>query len=60
VAKKWCGKNKAILEYVLWDESFADSIYSTKLSGDTFYNSTSTKENKSKINSYCLVITNKK
>ena len=25
-AKKWCGKNRVILEYVIWDESYENSI----------------------------------
>lgn len=53
-AKKWCGKNRVILEYVLWDESYADSL-NKKTGGEK-----SAKSSKSEIGSYCLVVTNKK
>lgn len=49
-AKKWCGKDRIILEYVLWNDKYANSLN---------YNQ-DTAEIKTEINSYCLVVTNKK
>ncbi len=47
-AQKWCGKNRAILEYVLWNPELVNE---TDMSP---YNNGSLK-----LGSYCLVITNK-
>lgn len=44
-AQKWCGNDKAILEYVLWNPALLES---TDLQGEPIA-----------LDSYCLVITNK-
>lgn len=52
-AQKWCGNNRAILEYVLWDPTILDECEilkepNTKLCSEEI-----------KFSSYCLVLTNK-
>ena len=53
-AQKWCGKNRAILEYVLWNPSILDDCEilkepNTRQCADDI-----------KFSSYCIVLTNKK
>lgn len=53
-AKKWCGKNRAILEYVMWNSEILDDCeilkeQNTRKCADDI-----------KFSSYCLVVTNKK
>ena len=52
-AQKWCGKDKAIIEYVLWNPEILDNCEILKESA--------TREcaDEIKFSSYCLVITNK-
>jgi CHAT domain-containing protein/Flp pilus assembly protein TadD len=50
LAKKWCGKSKAIIEYVLWDDT-------VEFNAPTRYLLQSSYKNRPSINSYCLVIT---
>lgn len=60
-AKKWCGNNRVILEYVMWDESYADSILNASIESEELnIKADSTNLNLSGISSYCLVISNKK
>jgi len=62
-AKKWCGKNRVILEYVMWNEDYARSM---KEKGITFSTekpalmTNKSEDAKSNIKSYCLVITKNK
>ncbi|MCQ2592789.1 MAG: CHAT domain-containing protein [Treponema sp.] len=60
-AKKWCGKNRVILEYVMWDESYADSILNATIEAEELnVKSNSKTQNLSNIASYCLVISSRK
>lgn len=53
-AQKWCGKDKAIIEYVIWNPKILDEVEYLKNS-----NVRKSAEN-IKFGSYCIVITNKK
>ncbi|MBO4640158.1 MAG: CHAT domain-containing protein [Treponema sp.] len=53
-AQKWCGKNRVILEYVLWNPTILDDCEILKES-----NTRKCAED-IKFSSYCLIITNKK
>lgn len=60
-AKKWCGKNRVILEYVMWDEAYADSILNASIEAEEInVKSEASSRNLSGIGSYCLVISNRK
>ncbi|MDD6487341.1 MAG: CHAT domain-containing protein [Spirochaetales bacterium] len=52
-AQRWCGKDKAIVEYVLWNPEILDNCEILK--------ETATREcaDEIKFSSYCIVITNK-
>lgn len=52
-AQKWCGKNKAILEYVMWNSDILDSCEILKEPNIRHC------ADDIKFSSYCLVITNK-
>ena len=55
-AQKWCGKDKAVIEYVLWNPEILDEAGIART-----YNTLEEKNREVyKLHSYCLVITNKK
>lgn len=53
-AQKWCGKNRAILEYVMWNSEILDDCEILK------EQNTRKCADEIKFSSYCLVVTNKK
>lgn len=58
-AQKWCGKKKAILEYVLWNPEYGNDVYGNMQSkgGLEFSSAMKAKQEPSRIKSYCLLIT---
>ena len=64
-AQKWCGKDKAIVEYVIWNPKILDEVKyiknldSQNWADDPNYNARKWADN-IKFGSYCIVVTNKK
>lgn len=64
-AQKWCGKDKAIVEYAIWNPKILDEVkYIKNLDSQNWVGTQNYDARKSaeniKFGSYCIVITNKK
>jgi CHAT domain-containing protein/tetratricopeptide (TPR) repeat protein len=57
LAKAWCGRNRVVLEYVLWDPALETAL-SIKQQTDAPFSATAipAADNQTKLNSYCLVL----